>query len=167
MWAGPPQPEPRALILTPMPLAAPAAALCAIAHVAGVAVPSPVGAVLVLDDAEEQSAHDAGRTLSTAMVGAAVVLLRRGPSEDPAAADVQVYHYQRGMRTPASAPGLVLANLPVEVEDLLLAGLDARDVTGAVDATALSEEAAARILDVAASAAPGMPHGEYHGGDDT
>ncbi|MDR1151315.1 MAG: hypothetical protein LBK72_02345 [Bifidobacteriaceae bacterium] len=157
MWTGPPRPEPRALILTPMALAGPAAAVCAVARIAAVVVPVEVGAVAVLADPEEHSAHDAARSLSTAMSGAAVVLLRRGPSEDPAAADIQVCHYQNGTRTSVAAPGLVLARLPGELEDLLLGVLDPHAVAGAVDATALSQAAAMRILATAARAAKGGP----------
>jgi hypothetical protein len=141
------------LILTSEPEAVTAAAWLATAKVRAVVVPSEAGAVAVLDDPAERAAHDGARRLSSALTGAPVVLVRRGPSEDPGAADVQVTAHTPEGEIPAPAPGLVLANLPVVVEDLLLGLAEPREVSGAVDSAALSGGDALRTVAKAARAA--------------
>jgi hypothetical protein len=136
----------RALLLVPVADAALAAGLLRLTSVDAQIVPTDMGPVAVLAKAEESSAHEAARSLSDALDGATIVLLRRGPSDDPAAGDVQAVTYQRGDRLPVSSPGAMLANLPLDVEDLLLGIVDPADLPGVVDSRSLTGPAATRLL---------------------
>lgn len=82
----------------------------------------------VLDDPDEAAWHKAAADLSAALVFSDVVALRRGPSQDPAASDIQAFGYSDGQQTTALPPGLLLAKLPEPVEDVLLDPLGSADL---------------------------------------
>jgi hypothetical protein len=74
----------------------------------------------VLDDPTEAAALAAASRLSDTVGQETVLLLHRGPSDNPGAADLQAYQYQAGQEVASLAAGLVLAQLPQVLEDLLI-----------------------------------------------
>jgi hypothetical protein len=74
----------------------------------------------LLDDAEESAALDSAARASAMLRGLQMILVRRGPSDDPAAGDMQAYLYIDGEQSDTVSPGLLLANSPQLLEDLLL-----------------------------------------------
>ncbi|MDR2565823.1 MAG: hypothetical protein LBC97_07145 [Bifidobacteriaceae bacterium] len=74
----------------------------------------------VLDDAAEEAAAEAARTASATLRGQQLLLMRRGESADPAAGDIQASVYLDGREVQRVSPGLVLADSPQLLEDLLI-----------------------------------------------
>ncbi|MDR1634412.1 MAG: hypothetical protein LBS27_05720 [Bifidobacteriaceae bacterium] len=100
----------------------------------------------VLEDPAEEAALEAARTASGTLRGQQLLLLRRGESADPAAGDVQAYIYVDGQEVQRVSPGLVLAQAPQLLEDLL--------IDPAAAARALDR--AIRVADVSAAEAIGI-----------
>jgi hypothetical protein len=144
--AGEAGPPPVAVLLTGLPSVDLLVALCSLSDVAAWVGLTDAGAVAVLDDAGEEGAHEAAARLSQAMQGASVALLRRGPSEDPAAQDMQVVAYAAGVRGEMLPPGLVMAQLPVQVEDLVLGLVEAPQLKDAVHSRTVSAVQATKLL---------------------
>jgi hypothetical protein len=74
----------------------------------------------VLDDPSEAAALGAARTASSTLKGVPVFLMRRGPSADLGAEDIQAYFFVDGQERERVAPGLALAQSPQLLEDLLI-----------------------------------------------
>jgi hypothetical protein len=74
----------------------------------------------VLDDPAEEAALAAARTASSTLRGVPVFLLRRGPTKDPAGADIQGYLWVDGVVRQRVPAGLALARAPQLLEDLLI-----------------------------------------------
>ena len=74
----------------------------------------------VLDDPDEAKWLKAAADLSAALVFSQVLAVRRGPSEDPAASDMQAFGYSDGEQIRSFPPGLLLASLEGPVEEVLL-----------------------------------------------
>jgi len=74
----------------------------------------------VLSDPDEAAWLEAAAELSDALVFSQVLAVRRGPSEDPAASDMQAFGFSVGHRVQTFPPGLLLASLDGPVEDVLL-----------------------------------------------
>jgi hypothetical protein len=101
----------------------------------------------VLDCAAETEAIRAARTASDTLKGVPVFLMRHGATEDPAAADIQAYLYVDGEEIQRPAPGLVLAQSPPLLEDLLIDAEAAEAALArAVDGSALSPADAIGII---------------------
>jgi len=127
-----------AIVVTPVAVAAPLAAACALAKVAADAVPSPVGAIAVLCDPATGSAGAAA--VSQLLRQVPVVLLERRESQLTAS------QWVAGARTRDLPPGLVLSDAPEVLENLLLGGLAPAGVDGVVSSVGLSKLKAMRIL---------------------
>jgi hypothetical protein len=82
-------------------------------------VEAGVGMAL-LDDPGEEASMAAAETASSMLKGLQMILVRRGPSEDPGAGDMQARLYTDGKEVESVSPGLLLANSPQLLEDLLL-----------------------------------------------
>jgi hypothetical protein len=149
------------LIVTAVERAELLAAICKLSSLRCLAVPTAAGAVAVLKSPDEVSSEAAGIALSGSLGD--VLALRRGPSDDPAASDIQAVPYHGGVAGEAAAPGLILANLPEAIEDLLLGVSQAPDLDGTIDSDRLSRLKAAKWLHNAAKSArtkqskPGQP----------
>jgi hypothetical protein len=74
----------------------------------------------VLDNPAEAAALEAARTASATLKGVPLFLMRLGPSQDPAAGDIQAYLFIDGELRERVAPGLALAQSPQLLEDLLI-----------------------------------------------
>ncbi|MDR1189141.1 MAG: hypothetical protein LBK95_17095 [Bifidobacteriaceae bacterium] len=107
----------------------------------------------VLDDPAEESATKAAETASGTLRGQHILLLRRGESADPAAGDIQAYLYLDGQSRQRVSPGLVLAQSPQLLEDLLIdPDSAARALAGAVDVSKISAADAIAIIGRSVSA---------------
>ncbi|MDR1441939.1 MAG: hypothetical protein LBJ02_06085 [Bifidobacteriaceae bacterium] len=110
--------------------------------------------VAVLDDPAEEAALEAARTASDTLRGQQILLLRRGESTDLAAGDIQAYLYTDGDGPQKVSPGLVLAQSPQVLEDLLIDPQAAAPaLAGAVDVSGLSAAEAIAIIGRSVSAA--------------
>ena len=127
-----------ALVVTPVAVAAPLAAACALANVAADVVPSEVGAIAVLRDALAGPAGAAA--VSQLLRQVPVVLLERRESRMSAS------QWVGGQQTRQLPPGLVLSDAPGLLEDLLLAGLAPDSVEGVVTSVGMSRFRAMRVL---------------------
>lgn len=138
-----------ALLITPIAAARALAALGKLAEVPGLAFATEHGAVLILDDAEFSAALSGAAKISAVLKKVDAVLLRRGPSEDPADSDVQATRFSNGVAGDKLAPGLIINGLDPLCERLILGGLSAADLpaeTETIHSTALSKFAAMRAL---------------------
>lgn len=138
-----------ALLITPVASARALAGLGKLAAISGTAFATEHGAVLLLSDASYAASQEASARLSQALAGGELLLLRRGPSEDPADSDVQAARFAEGKFVKKLAPGLVLSGLDNLCEKLILgtlepAGLDS--ATDAIQTDTLSRFAALRAL---------------------
>jgi hypothetical protein len=99
-------------------------------------LPAGALAVAVLDDPTEPAGLAAAEVVSAALVSGDVtgnlLFLRRGPSQDPEARDIQAYSYFEGKRSETLSPPLVLTALPNIVEELLLDPASAHVIEGAI-----------------------------------
>lgn len=136
-----------ALLLTQVVAAEPLAAVCSLAGVQAQAVGSPLGSVAVLTDPAVGAA--AAANVSRMLPGTEVVLLERRDGSIAAAV------WSRGVRDEEVAPGLVLAEGPAVLEDLLLGDTTAADLEGAVSSVGISRFRAMRLLTKAARQARG------------
>ncbi len=127
-----------ALVVTPVAVAEPLAAACALAKVPADAVPSPVGAIAVLRDPAAGAAGAAA--VSQLLRQVPVVLVERRESRMSAS------QWIGGARTRDLPPGLVLADAPEVLEDLLLGGAEAPAIEGSVTSVGMSRLAAMRML---------------------
>ncbi|MDR3201652.1 MAG: hypothetical protein LBT54_00700, partial [Bifidobacteriaceae bacterium] len=107
-------------------------------------------AVAVFADASEAASRAAAGALSRSLRDARVLFLRRGPSDDPAASDIQAAGYVGGEEVAQIAPGLAIAELPAAVEDLLLGAAHPLDLDGAVRSGSMTTWKAASVLTRAA-----------------
>lgn len=138
-----------ALLITPIASARALAALGKLADVPGLAFATEHGAVMVFDDADFAAAHKNAQQLSQILKQVDAILLRRGPSEDPADSDVQATRFSGGEMGDKLAPGLIINGLDPLCERLILGGLPVDELIGEVDAihsTSLSKFAAMRAL---------------------
>lgn len=138
-----------ALLITPVASHKALAAVGKLAAVAGAAFATEHGAVLVLDDSEFGSSHASAGQVSQALAQTDVILLRRGPSEDPADSDVQAIRYTAGEMGDKLAPGLIINGLDPLCERLIIGGLSPADLSGETDVIrceSLSKFAAVRAL---------------------
>jgi len=127
-----------ALLLTQVVAAEHLAALCALVGVGADAVASSVGSVAVLTDPAAGAA--AAATISRAMPGTEVVLFERRDGSITGAV------WSRGVRGDEVAPGLVLAEGPAVLEDLLLGDATAADIDGTVPSAGISRFRALFLL---------------------
>ncbi len=135
---GPQETPSVALVVTQVAAPEPLAAACAIAHVEIDAVPTPVGAVAVLRD---PAAADAGAAaISQLLRQTPVVLLTRREGQIAAA------RWVGGARDDELPAGLVLADAPPVLEDLLLGSEQASAVPGVVTSVGMSRWQAMRAL---------------------
>jgi len=74
----------------------------------------------LLDDPDEAGWLQAAADLSAALVFSQVLAIRRGPSEDPMASDMQAFGFSDGEKIRTFPPGLLLATLEGPAEELLL-----------------------------------------------
>jgi hypothetical protein len=108
----------------------------------------------VLDDPAEQAAMKAAETASGTLRGQHILLLHRGESSDPAAGDIQAYLYIDGTECQRVSPGLVLAQSPQVLEDLLIdPDAAAPALVGAIDVAQMSAADAIAIIGRSVSAA--------------
>ncbi|MDR0594629.1 MAG: hypothetical protein LBG60_15555 [Bifidobacteriaceae bacterium] len=108
----------------------------------------------VLDSAAEEDAIKAAEAVSATLRGQPILLLRRGESADPAAGDIQAYLYLEGQAVQRISPGLVLAQSPQLLEDLLIdPEAAAAALAHAVDVKSLSAAEAIGIIGRSVSAA--------------
>lgn len=135
---GPAQEPTVALVVTQVAAPEPRAAACAIAHVDIDAVPTPVGAVAVLRD---PAAADAGAAaISQLLRQTPVVLLTRREGQ------IVATRWVGGTRDDELPAGLVLADAPPVLEDLLLGTEQAGSVPGVVTSVGMSRWQAMRAL---------------------
>ena len=127
-----------ALVITPVALAAPLAAACALAGVDADVVPSEVGAIAVLRDPLAGPVSAAG--VSQMLRQVPVVLLERRASQMSAS------QWVGGQRTRDLPPGLVLSDAPEVLEELLLDGRAPSSVDGVVSSVGMSKLKAMRTL---------------------
>lgn len=138
-----------ALLITPVASAKALAALSKLAEVGAAAFATEHGAVLVLDDVEYGASRAAAGQISAALRGVELILLRRGPSEDPADSDVQAVRYAQGKMGDKLAPGLIISGLDPLCERLILGSITSAELaaeTAVVRADSLSKFAAMRAL---------------------
>lgn len=153
-WRASPRPRVRcslavALLITPIASARALAGLGRIAEVEGAAFATDHGAVLVLNDASFTGTLEASARLSQALGEVELLLLRRGPSEDPSDSDVQAVRFARGQMDQKLAPGLVMSGLDDLCEKLILEVVDLAElqsVTSVIDTASMSKFAAIRAL---------------------
>ena len=129
-----------ALVVTPVADPGPLAATCALAKVDVDAVPSAVGAIAVLRD--PAAGEQAAAAISELLRAVPVVLLERREQQ------VSATHWVAGERTRELPPGLVLADAPELLEELLISGLRPADVPGVVTSVGMSRWKALRALAV-------------------
>jgi len=127
-----------ALVVTPVAAPEPLAAACALAGVAADAVPSAVGAIAVLRDAA--TGPDGAGAVSRLLRQVPVVLLQRREHE------ISASQWVNGEQARDLPSGLVLAEAPAVLEDLLLGGAAASGVEGAVTSVGMSRFRAMRVL---------------------
>ena len=127
-----------AMVLTPVAGAEPLAAACAVAGVDVDVVPSDVGAIAVLRNPSAGAA--AAEAVSRLLRAVPVVLLERRPAQASAS------RWVGGERVGDLPPGLVLADGPAVLEDLLLGSIAPADAAGVVASGGLSRWRALRIL---------------------
>jgi hypothetical protein len=131
-----------AVLLTQVVAAEPLAAVCSLAGVQAEAIGSTAGSVAVLTD--PTSGAGAAADVSRLLPGTEVVLLERRDGSIVAAV------WSRGTREEEVAPGLVLAEGPAVLEDLLLGDTTAADLEGTVSSAGMSRFKAMRLLAKAA-----------------
>ncbi|MCR6647154.1 MAG: hypothetical protein NVV70_03050 [Cellulomonas sp.] len=127
-----------ALVVTQVAAPEPLAAACAIANVEVDAVPTSVGAVAVLRD---PAAAEAGAAaISQLLRQLPVVLLTRREGQ------IAAVRWVNGRHDDDLPAGLVLADAPAVLEDLLLGSADVADVPGVVTSVGMSRWRAMRAL---------------------
>ena len=131
-----------ALLLTQVVAAEPLAAVCSLAGVQAEAVGSSAGSVAVLTD--PTAGDQAAAALSRVLAGTEVVLLERRD------ASIAATVWSGGARDEEVAPGLVLAEGPAVLEDLLLGDTTPADLEGTVPSASISRFKALRLLGKAA-----------------
>ncbi len=131
-------PTTTAVLLTQVAAATPLAAVCALSDVPADALDTPVGALAVLRDTT--SGRRAAAAVSRLLQGTPVVLLERR------AGRVTTTRYVRGADEGEIAAGLVLAEGPPVLEDLMLGDAGPDVLSGAVDSTGISRFRAMRLL---------------------
>ncbi|MDR1393890.1 MAG: hypothetical protein LBJ62_07990 [Bifidobacteriaceae bacterium] len=105
------------------------------------------GGVAVLDHSSEADSLEAARAASSALPDYPICLLHRGPSEDPAAGEIQARCFLGGADQGTIGPGLVLAPGPQLLEDLLIDPQAAdKALEEAVDVSTLGAAEAMRII---------------------
>ncbi len=127
-----------ALVITPVAVAAPLAAACALAKVDADVVPSEVGAIAVLRD--PATGRLGATAVSQLLRQVPVVLLERRESQMSAS------QWVAGEHTRDLPPGLVLSDAPEVLEDLLLDGRAPATVDGVVTSVGMSRLKAMRTL---------------------
>lgn len=138
-----------ALLITPIASHKALAALGKLASVSGSAFATAHGGVFVLDDAQFDHSHQSAADMSSALREVDTILLRRGPSEDPADSDVQAVKYRGGQMGEKMAPGLIISGLEPLCERLILGALSTEALlseTDAIHSSTLSKFAAIRAL---------------------
>ncbi|GEL94219.1 hypothetical protein [Cellulomonas composti] len=127
-----------ALVVTQVAVADPLAAACALAGVDVDAVPSQVGAIAVLRDPAAALAGAAA--ISKLLRTLPVVLLERREGQ------ISASRWIGGTRDDDLPPGLVLADSPALLEDLLLGETAAASAPGSVTSVGMSRWKAMRTL---------------------
>jgi hypothetical protein len=101
----------------------------------------------VLANPTEAAALTAVVGVSRTLTDVPILLLHRGPSDNPGAADLQAYHYENGQEQATLPGGLVLAQSPQVLEDLLIDPPEAeRALRHAIDSGEMTVEQAIRII---------------------
>ncbi|MCL2423953.1 MAG: hypothetical protein FWD11_08715 [Micrococcales bacterium] len=132
-----------AVLLTQVVEAEPLAAVCALAGVQADAVASPAGSLAIL--ADPTTGATAAANVSRVLAGTHVVLVERRDGS------IEAGVWSRGARgEEVVAPGLLLAEGPAVLEDLLLGDTTASDLEGAVPSAGISRFKALRLLSKAA-----------------
>lgn len=140
--------EPRplaAVVVTQAAVAAPLAAACALSGVVADIAPSPIGALVVPRDPTH--GPDTAAALSQLLRGSTVLLLVRFADR------VDATRWESGAQAEELASGLVLAEAPVVLEDLLLGTVAIGELDDVVTSTGMSRWQAARTLGSAARGA--------------
>lgn len=127
-----------ALVVTPVAVPAPLAAACVLAGVAVDVVPSSSGAIAVLR--EPASATDGATAISKLLRATPVVLLERREG------NVRAVRWTAGVAGEEVPSGLLLANGPGVLEDLLLGSVEASEIEGVVTSVGMSRWKATRLL---------------------
>ncbi|WP_029288707.1 hypothetical protein [Cellulomonas sp. HZM] len=127
-----------ALVVTPVAVAEPLAAACALAGVEVDVVPSADGAIAVLRD--PAASREGATAVSQLLRAVPVVLLERRAEAITAA------RWTDGAEGEQVPGGLVLAQGPLVLEDLLLGSRAVGDVEGVVTSVGMSRWRATRIL---------------------
>lgn len=130
----------RAVLVTPVAEPQVLAAACALAKIRAEVVPTEVGSVAVLHEAEGEGPAAAGATLSRVVTGALVVLLRTDGSQVTAAG------WTDGRPTEVQAAGLWLDAAPAVLEDLVTGQAEPSGLEGVVSSAGMSRWRAARTL---------------------
>jgi hypothetical protein len=133
-----------AVVLTQVAAAGPLAAACALA---GVAAPTPVGAVAVCRRTEPGEPERAAEAISRLLSNTPVLLVVR---RDGALAATR---WTGGAATTEVAPGLVLDGAPAELEGLLVGAVAVDGLDGVVSSVGMGRWRATRVLASAARAA--------------
>lgn len=138
-----------ALLITPIASARALAAVGKLADAPGLAFATDSGAVLIFDDPQFSAANTSAVRVSQMLKSVEAILLRRGPSDDPADSDVQATRYLAGAAGDKLAPGLIVNGLDPLCERLILGGLNVAEVpeqAETVHSSSLSTFAAMRAL---------------------
>jgi hypothetical protein len=136
----------RAVLLTQVALAEHLAAACALAKVRVVAVPTDIGALAALEEAEGDAPDRAAAAVSKVLANTMVVaLVQRGGK-------MTATRWAGGERGEDVSALLLLDGAPALVEGLLLDQTRADQQNGAVGSAGLSRWRAARLLAGAARA---------------
>ncbi|ROS77234.1 hypothetical protein [Cellulomonas sp. PhB143] len=143
--AGSPDADPElAVVMTQIAGAEPLAAVCAVAKVAGVVVPTKVGAFVVLEVRAGGAPQEAVSALSRLVAGVPFVLVEKRAEQ------ISARRWQDGLPEDELAPGLVLGGAPEALEDVVVGEAQASALEGAVATSSISRFKAARMLSAAA-----------------
>lgn len=143
------RPPRRALLLVPFPDMKAVAAMCCLMKVDALVLPSDTGVLLCLDRTDPEDVDEAATTFAAMSGDAPVLAIRQGPTDDPSVSDIQAWEYHDLDKTALPNPGLVAANMPPVVEDVLVGAVDPWDVEGLIDPTSMSFLEAHVMLDEA------------------
>lgn len=136
-----------AVVLTQVADAEPLAAACALAGLSVDAVPTPVGAMAVCRGVAPGEPEQVAETISRLLAKTPVLLVVRR------AGQLTVTRWAGGSAAAQVAPGLVLDDLPAQVEGVVLGTVGLDELDGVVTSVGLSRWRATRALARSARAA--------------
>jgi len=133
-----------AVLLTQVANAEALAATCALNKIKAWAVPSPIGAYAVAQDARPAQVEHLAKSVSALVKGVPAILVVSTDGQMTAT------QWQDGAATGTLPPALVLDGAPHELEDVLLGQTPATQIAGVVDAGSIGRFKAMRMLASAA-----------------